>query len=197
MARYAPASRTAQNGPRCEVRSNGAFDVEGGNPVRPGDDSGEAVPGHGIEGRELQHAPRRLPRQDPDEDLLPHRRRVHRTERHRAWLRSCAGPVRCRHGRGHGGGAAEDRSLDRDRAVRSGRLRGRSDALRQGGVLPGARACSTQSLLPSQAGSGRAGPAGHRQDRAEGPRAADRHRPVRSDDAPVHAVLAGRGPLAR
>ena len=45
---------------------------------------------------------------------------MHRAQRHRARLRGRAGPVRGHHGRRPLGRPAQDRSLDRDRAVRAG-----------------------------------------------------------------------------
>src|ERR1035437_264621 len=58
IRRYARVWRAGRIWARTvEVLPNGAIDVEGGDPVRPGHDPGEAVSGHGIEGRGFQHAP--------------------------------------------------------------------------------------------------------------------------------------------
>ena len=49
----------------------GTIDVARGDPVRAGDDPGQALPGDRERRDRLQHAPRQLRQPDPDEDLLP------------------------------------------------------------------------------------------------------------------------------
>ena len=69
------------------------------------------------QGHQLQHAPQDGPVPDPDEDLLSGRRRGHLARRHGQGLRVRARPVRRDHRRGPRDGPAQDRPLDRDRAV--------------------------------------------------------------------------------
>ena len=102
------------------------------------------------------------------------------------------------HRRGPRDGPAQDRPLDRDRAVhRAAERRRRRGQVRQAGLLPRARPDRPQGVLPAQGRPRGQGPHRDLQGRDQGPRGARRDRSVRQDDAPDHAPLAGRDPLAR
>ena len=107
------------------------------------------------------------------------------------------GRVRRHHRRGPRERPAQDRPLDRDRAVHQGRARGRRRALRQERLLPRARQGRAQGVPPAQVGARGRGPDRDLQGRHQGPRGARRARPVRRDDAPDHAPLARRDPVDR
>src|SRR5207244_7132820 len=60
---------------RVQEVCHGTFNVARGDPVRAGNDPGQALPGHREQLDRLQPAPRQLPEPNPDEDLLPVPRR--------------------------------------------------------------------------------------------------------------------------
>ena len=136
----------------------GARDVEGGHPVRARDHPGQALPGDRVRRHDqLQHAPREGPVADPDEDLVPGRGRGRSRARDTVKGYEYAPdeyvvitdedlekvP-------------AQDRPLDRDRAVHEGRRRGgREHPVRQAGLLPRARQDRPQGLRPAQGRSSR------------------------------------------
>ncbi len=116
---------------------------------------------------------------------------------HRQGLRVRARRVRRHHRRGPRERPAQDRPLDRDRAVHEGRARRRGRPLRQERLLPRARQDRPQGVLPAQVGPRGRGADGDLQGRDQGPRGARRARPVRRHDAPDDAPLARRDPLDR
>ena len=161
-SRTRPSAR-ARNG----RHDRGTFDVEGGDPVRARDDPGEAVHRDRVRLRDpLQHAPRDGPVPDPDEGLVPRGREGHLARRHGQGLRVRARPVRRDHGRGPREGPAQDRPLDRDRAVRA---QGRDDPharpVHEAGVLHRARQDRPQGVLPHAPGAARQGAHGDLQGR--------------------------------
>ena len=102
------------------------------------------------------------------------------------------------HRRGPRDGPAQDRPLDRDRAVRrSARPRRGHDHVRQAGLLPRARPGRPQGVRPAQGRPPGQGPHGDLQGRDQGSRGARRARPVREHDAPHDPPLARRDPRAR